>query len=535
MTDALIKEFLAGFDDSRFPEEFLQQYELLECLAHNDLGETFLVIDRQKGGYGIAKCYSDRSLLSHTRESELLKRLSHAGLPAYIAEYQNDSMCCIVREYAPGISLDQLARQQALSRQQVISIAVQLCEILNYLHGQTPPIIHRDIKPQNIIIDEQGKVTLIDFGISRAYDESAQEDTVNLGTRSYASPEQYGFSQTDRRSDIYSFGVLLCWLLTGNSDVQHASKAIRNVGLARVVARCTAFAPKDRYKSAAQVRDALIGRTQRRWTAAFFTLLAVLLATAFSLNKAGMLPQLQPTGVAFKEPLIEQAVRLTLNKEANQPVTEQDLLTISEIYVFGDQAAGDAEDFEKYANSFVNNDGSVQRGSIRTLEDLAKLKNLRRISLCYQEITDLDPIADLNYLEIIDFRHNPIEDVSALSGLSGLSSLVLFDTQVSDLTALSSCYQLTNVDTGYTLVRSMAAFEGLKSVRALMLRKAPLQSLEGIDGLPLLERIYLSETQVTDLSPLLDLPRLQVVEVDESMRSAAEAIEDRGRFTVLYP
>ncbi len=72
-----------------------------------------------------------------------------------------------------------------------------MCDILNYLHSQNPPIIHRDIKPQNVIVDERGRVTLIDFGISRMYDAGARADTLCFGTRHYAAPEQYGFAQTD--------------------------------------------------------------------------------------------------------------------------------------------------------------------------------------------------------------------------------------------------------------------------------------------------------------------------------------------------
>lgn len=534
MTDALIAEFLATFDERRYPEEFLQHYELLECLSHNALGETLLVKDRQRGDHAVAKCYTDRSLLSQTAESDLLKKLHHPGLPAYIGEYQNETMRCVVREYAPGMSLDRVVREKALSRQQITSIVVQLCDILAYLHGQRPAIIHRDIKPQNIIVDEQGKITLIDFGISRAYDESAQEDTLNFGTRHYAPPEQYGFSQTDCRSDIYSLGVLLCWLLTGRADVQQAKKAIPDLRLAKIVERCTAFAPKDRFRNAAQVRDAVNGRTLRRRVLVSSFLVLSLMAAALWLNYAKIFQLPGQSGVTFEEPLIEQAVRLALEKEPGEALSEQDLLAVTELYVFGDQPAGDEETFHTIENSFINNDGTVLRGSIRVLDDLARLKNLRKLSLCYQNITDLGPLANLIYLESVDLRHNPFEDVSPLSGLSSLSALVVFDTHVSDLTSLSSCLQLSIVDAGQTRIQSTAAVEGLISVRSLVLRGAPLRSLEKLDGLPLLEEIDLAETQLLDLSPLLTLPRLQVVKVDERMQSAVKAIEKAALFEIRY-
>lgn len=534
MTDTFIKDFSANFDDSCYPDGFLRHYELMECFSHNEMGETLLVKDRLTGKHHVAKCYSNKSLFSHTNESDLLKKLHHCGLPAYISEYENEEIRCIVREYAPGESLAEMAREKPFTTQQSITIIIQLCEILMYLHRQTPAIIHRDIKPQNIIVDGQGKITLIDFGISRVYDETAQEDTLSLGTRHYAAPEQYGFSQTDCRSDIFSLGVLLCWLLTGREDVQQAKKDIPNPRLVKIIERCTAFAPKERYKNVTQVRDVLTGRTARRHIFSF--LLAVLVVVVGGFLFTNFFSQ-QIQGAAeipFKEPLIEQAVRLTLGKSDTEKISEQELLSINELFIFGDKAAASEEVFTQYARSFMNNDGTVSRGNIDVLDDLPKLKNLRRIFLVDQQITDLTPLVKLIYLEYVDLRHNPITDISPLSQLPSLSSLIIFDTRVTDVTALRTCPHLSMLDAGYTLIRSMAAFEGLTSLQTLVMRKAPLQSLEQIKNLPLLEQVYLSETQLLDLSPLLDLPRLESVEVDESMRTAAEAIAAKARFKIVY-
>lgn len=209
MDNIFIENFLSSFDDSCFPDDFLQAYEPMECLSHNQMGETLLVRDRKTAKYYVAKCYNDQSLLSRTTESELLKNLHYDGLPAFIGEYQKGGSLCVVREYAEGLPLNQYVRENAPSVSQVISIIVQLCDILSYLHGHTPPIIHRDIKPQNIIIDNNGKIKLIDFGISRVYDKEAKADTVFFGTQDFSPPEQYGFSQTDCRSDIFSLGVVL--------------------------------------------------------------------------------------------------------------------------------------------------------------------------------------------------------------------------------------------------------------------------------------------------------------------------------------
>jgi serine/threonine protein kinase len=122
----------------------------------------------------------------------------------------------VVRQYVRGVPLNRL--RERLTRDQAVAVAIQLCGVLRYLHEQTPPVIHRDIKPQNIILSDDGLATLIDFGISRYYDKNARSDTVCFGTQEFAPPEQYGFSQTDCRADIFSLGVLLGWMLTGQTS-----------------------------------------------------------------------------------------------------------------------------------------------------------------------------------------------------------------------------------------------------------------------------------------------------------------------------
>ena len=533
MTDTGVADFLADFDDSCFPADFLQRYELMECLAQSEQGETLLIKDRQTGEYGVAKCYADRDRVSQATESDLLKKLHHAGLPAFIGEYQNDTMRCVVRAYVPGQSLDKLAPQLPLTSQQAIAIAIQLCDILTYLHDQTPPVIHRDIKPQNIILDERGKVTLIDFGISRLYNAAAREDTSYLGTRHYAAPEQYGFSQTDGRTDIFALGVVLCWLLTGRVDIELALPAMPS-RLATIAAKCTAFAPNDRYQTAARVKGALTRRALRRRTFAMISGVLIALTAILLLANSTGLPQQSIADLTFQEPLIEQAVRLRLGKSAGETLSAQDLQSLEELYVFGNKAAADEAAFSGYVQSFVNNDGTIRRGGIKSLADLAKLKNLRRVSLVYQDITDLTPLTGLLDLDNLDLRHNPLADVMPLAPVSSLRELSLFDTNVTDLTALRACPNLSTLDVGSTPITSTAALDGLDVLQVLRIRKAPLRVLDHIETHRLLEEIYLSETQLFDLSPLLDLPRLKLVEVDDKLRAAAAAVVANATFKVVY-
>lgn len=349
------------------------------------------------GSICLAKCYTDKKLISHTIEGMLLKSLRHPGLPRFVAEYRNDGMLCVVREYVEGTPLDQYAVANQLKQEQIISIVLQLCDILSYLHSQMPPVIHRDIKPQNIIVDAKGKITLIDFGISRVYDESARKDTVCFGTMDFAPPEQYGYSQTNCRTGIFSLGVLLGWLLTGDSHLKILVPKIQDPRLRRIVAACTNFAPERRYASVEKVRAALRnadGCKQKRALrfACSFLVCMVCLCIGFAI---GRFTNFTPTfsvspGASFEEPLIGQTVRLALNKPENeQPIDEKELLNVTEIYIFGDKIADNREAYEELSKHLALNDGELKNGGIHSLGDLTKLKNLRILHIALQDISYL--------------------------------------------------------------------------------------------------------------------------------------------------
>lgn len=542
MDEAFIRSFLAEFDDSRFPGDFLADYEAMECLAHNGTGETLLVKDRRTGKYFVAKCYSDQTLLSHATEGELLKHLHHPGLPGYIGEYRNNGMLCVVREYIEGTPLGQYAARNGLTQEQAVSCGVQLCDILSYLHGQTPPVIHRDIKPQNILVDVKGKIRLIDFGISRVYDEAAREDTVCFGTRHFAAPEQYGFSQTDCRADIFSLGVLLGWLLTGETDPKNVLPKITNPRLRRIVRRCTAFAPEKRYASAKKVKADLInsgGHRQKRalrWACGLLAC-AACLYVGFAVGRyTDFTPVFSvSSGVSFEEPLIGQAVHLALSKQENEPVDENDLLRVTELYIYGDQAVGSYEAFAELDGHMAQNDGVLKNGGIRSLGDLAKLKSLRRLHIALENINDLSPLEGLSSLEHIDLRHNPVEDISPLAALPALQGLFVYNTHISDFSVLSSCPMLENLVVGKTYITSMAAFAGIKNLKYLFMQQTFLQTLSGIEEFTYLEQIGLSSVADGDLSPLMALPRLKEAHLDEALRQAAEADLQQAQFRMIFP
>jgi hypothetical protein len=252
--DELLDYILNTDANPEYPSEFKNRYNIMECLSEQRGIITFLVRDHS-GNNAVAKCY-DRSLWTLTDHSAILGSLNCRGLPKQIGSFENDAVFITVREYAEGTPLSRYAQEKELTADEIIRICCELCDILACLHHRSEPIIHRDIKPQNIIIGPDGSVSLIDFDIARVYRAGHETDTVFFGTLAYAPPEQYGFSQTDARTDIYSLGIVLRWLLTGSTKENRNIRIYRP--LEKIISRCTAFAPADRYSDVSQVKAALL-------------------------------------------------------------------------------------------------------------------------------------------------------------------------------------------------------------------------------------------------------------------------------------
>lgn len=254
MSDQDVCDFLDSFKGDSYPAEFSAQYDILECPSHNEINETLLVLDKKTGQKAICKIYPKDRFASLSTEQIILSQLRHTGLPRYLQSFEDAGRLFVLREYINGQPLNLYSQENDLSDKDIIGIASQLCDILSYLHGQNPPIIHRDLKPANIIINHN-KVWLIDFGIARQYTANNDSDTEIFGTRDYAPPEQYGFSQTDARADIYSLGVVLRFLLTGSA--KNTDTKIKNKQLTHIIDKCTQLDSANRYQNAESLRHAL--------------------------------------------------------------------------------------------------------------------------------------------------------------------------------------------------------------------------------------------------------------------------------------
>lgn len=181
---------------------------------------------------------------------EELKQLQISGIPRIHHILSDESGLIVIEDYINEENLEMRLRQQStFSPVDAFDIALQLCDILQQLHNATPPIIHRDIKPSNILLSRNNRVTLIDFDASKTYDYDKNQDTVLMGTASYAAPEQFGFSQSDARTDIYAIGVLLNELLTGHLPKEQMYQGFG----AKIIEKCLNIDPAQRYESAAHL------------------------------------------------------------------------------------------------------------------------------------------------------------------------------------------------------------------------------------------------------------------------------------------
>lgn len=251
------------------------KYEILEKIGQGGMSKVYKVRDKRLNKYWALKEIDLKEQNQHQDifeqsiigEMELLKRLEHPALPRIIDYFKKDGIIYIVIDYIAGETLSQrLERQGAQPEELVINWALQLCNALTYLHTRNPRIIYRDMKPGNIMINEEGSIRLIDFGIAREYKTEGREDTTYLGTKGYAAPEQFGGKgQTDPRTDIYSLGVTLYHLVTGNNPCHppYEIMPIRQInpslsrGLEEIIKRCVQPAPDKRFQSCEQLKTAL--------------------------------------------------------------------------------------------------------------------------------------------------------------------------------------------------------------------------------------------------------------------------------------
>jgi serine/threonine protein kinase len=215
------------------PNAMLQQrYIIVQKVGKGGMGAVYEAVDTRIRNRHVAikemsqaKLSPEDRLLNEKQfqdEADMLSRLSHEHLPKVYEAFQERNRSYMVMDFIHGetlLSMLQKFKGSPLPFEQVLHYALQLCDVLMYLHQQTPPVIFRDLKPANVMIDSDANIFLIDFGIARLLKEDQSVDTRIFLSEGYAAPEQYGLpslgiSQTTAQSDLYSLGATLHHCLT---------------------------------------------------------------------------------------------------------------------------------------------------------------------------------------------------------------------------------------------------------------------------------------------------------------------------------
>ena len=508
------------------PFRITSRYFISACLASSDRKEVYMLTSRTTKERVILRRLPGQGEANHA-EYTLLHGLGHPNIPKAIELFEEEGFSYFIRSYIHGASLHQwIAARGVAAEREAVHIIVQLCDILTYLHTRQPAVIHRDIKPQNLILDPDGVLYLIDFDISRKFDPQAAKDTMFMGTSATAPPEQYGYGQTDARSDLYSLGILLIFLCTGLYE--RAALAKMPARLRKIAETCTQFAPKERYTSAVQLKRALF--THKR--SVLFRIAAVVavvctIVGAFYIGRmwenttnypasADAETSVMSAGdserktsvaedgtVSFASSMIEELVREKLRKKTEEPVTLSDLQAITELIVVGDPS-----EHRSLPIDFINDQAYYKgelltRGEIRTLSDLALMKSLNTLLLAYQRIDDLSPIKELP-LRSLTVAGNYVSDLTPLAGMKTLRELNINNNPVIDLSPLKE----------------------LQRLEALHIQQCGVKDIAVLAEIPSLTYVDVANTACSDYSPLISLPSLATIDISETGAQNAALVTD---------
>jgi eukaryotic-like serine/threonine-protein kinase len=272
----------------RDPGALIGGYRIVRVIGHGACGAVYesAVAERPNAFVALKETFDPTSISSFQAEFAVLHQLGHPNLPRYDGMFEADGNGYLVMELIAGQSLQDVldSQREPLPESQVLGYALQLCDVLNYLHGQQPPILHRDIKPANIRLTPEGRIKLVDFGLLKQGTQQTRMTIRGVGTPAYAPIEQYGrgAQHTDPRSDVYSLGATLYHLLSGQEPPPATDRVATSpdplptlwqynpdlsAHVVDAVTTALSLAQHDRYADVAALRRALVDETAQQFSA----------------------------------------------------------------------------------------------------------------------------------------------------------------------------------------------------------------------------------------------------------------------------
>ena len=243
------------------PLEMQDHWKIYECLKEKEDSFTVLVKETVTGILCVLKWGRKFQAEMLRNEMEVLQKLAEIGLtgiPKAYRIFEENSGVYFLREYIEGIPLSQMLLQKGGMQETELSrISIKICRAAEQFQKLEDPMIHRDIKPENIVITHGGEVAFIDFGTMRSYKKDSQRDTFVVGTRGTAAPEQYGYNQTDQRTDVYAIGRTMLYMATESYELDQILECGVNRELKKIIKKACSFETDQRYEGEAELGRAI--------------------------------------------------------------------------------------------------------------------------------------------------------------------------------------------------------------------------------------------------------------------------------------
>lgn len=445
------------------PEDMQEHWTVYECLKESEDSSTFLVKETATGILCVLKWGRNRQTEFLRNEMEIMEKMADrklSGIPKTYRIFEENGEVYLVREYIEGMSLAQMVLQKGgISEAEICRISRKICQTAEQFQNPDEPMIHRDIKPENIVVTPGGEVVFIDFGTMRSYKKDGSRDTFVVGTRGTAAPEQYGYTQTDQRTDVYAIGQTMLYMVSESYEMNQLSECAVSRRMKKIIEKACSFEPDKRYGDAAQLRRAVEKcqannrkKVYKKAGAVFGLIAAGYILAIFSpdgtvienkrietAEQSAAEEQIQAE-IIFREELIEEAVRKELGLSKTDKITASMLENVRKLRIVGKEILDDEDTFWGEGHHVDGKDssfGSV-RGNITDLSDLAQMVNLEELALCNQKIEDISGLKELP-LKKLYLSKNMITDFSVLLNLIDLDTLCIMENPAENLSVIGEC------------------------------------------------------------------------------------------------
>ena len=445
------------------PEDMQEHWTVYECLKESEDSSTFLVKETATGILCVLKWGRNRQTEFLRNEMEIMKKMADrklSGIPKAYRIFEENGEVYLVREYIEGMSLAQMVLQKGgISEAEICRISRKICQTAEQFQNPDEPMIHRDIKPENIVVTPGGEVVFIDFGTMRSYKKDGSHDTFVVGTRGTAAPEQYGYTQTDQRTDVYAIGQTMLYMVSESYEMNQLSECAVSRRMKKIIEKACSFEPDKRYGDAAQLRRAVEKcqannrkKVYKKAGAVFGLIAAGYILAIFSPDgtvienkrietaEQSVAEEQIQAEITFREELIEEAVRKELGLSKTDKITASMLENVRKLRIVGKEILDDEDTFWGEGHHVDGKDssfGSV-RGNIIDLSDLAQMVNLEELALCNQKIEDISGLKELP-LKKLYLSKNMITDFSVLLNLIDLDTLCIVENPAENLSVIGKC------------------------------------------------------------------------------------------------